>query len=95
MSLDFLDLDSSSAGLTTTDNLVGMEGLTEEYSSTTAAAVEGFGSGGIDLGFGMAVDFHHDWSETANLDLLEGYFFGGSGGGPVGGGGGEEGEGEG
>lgn len=32
---------------------------------------------GIDLGFGMAVDFQHDWSENANYDLLEGYFFGG------------------
>lgn len=35
---------------------------------------------GIDLGFGMAVDFQHDWSENANYDLLEGYFFGGGAG---------------
>ncbi|KAL5338481.1 fungal-specific transcription factor domain-containing protein [Aspergillus crustosus] len=43
----------------------------------------GHGAGhsvGIDLGFGMAVDFQHDWSENANYDLLEGYFFGGGGG---------------
>jgi len=40
---------------------------------------------GIDLGFGMAVDFQHDWSENPNYDLLEGYFFGGSGPGASGG----------
>ncbi|KAL4950014.1 positive regulator of purine utilization [Aspergillus filifer] len=42
----------------------------------------GHGAGhnlGIDLGFGMQVDFQHDWSENANYDLLEGYFFGGMG----------------
>lgn len=40
---------------------------------------------GIDLGFGMAMDFQHDWSENPNYDLLEGYFFGGSGPGASGG----------
>lgn len=40
---------------------------------------------GIDLGFGMAMDFQHDWSENPNYDLLEGYFFGGSGAGASGG----------
>lgn len=40
---------------------------------------------GIDLGFGMAMDFQHDWSENPNYDLLEGYFFGGSGTGAPGG----------
>lgn len=32
---------------------------------------------GIDLGFGMAVDFQHDWNESGNNDMLEGYSFGG------------------
>ncbi|KAJ6121018.1 hypothetical protein N7523_005298 [Penicillium sp. IBT 18751x] len=40
---------------------------------------------GIDLGFGMAMDYQHDWSENPNYDLLEGYFFGGSGPGASGG----------
>ncbi|GLI79642.1 hypothetical protein PoHVEF18_007981 [Penicillium ochrochloron] len=40
---------------------------------------------GIDLGFGMAMDFQHDWSENPNYDILEGYFFGGSGAGAPGG----------
>lgn len=44
---------------------------------------DGLGSEmGIDLGFGLSMDFQHDWSEGANYDLLEGFFFGG---GPVGG----------
>ncbi|KAI2791060.1 Positive regulator of purine utilization [Penicillium oxalicum] len=37
---------------------------------------------GIDLGFGMAMDFQHDWSENPNYDILDGFFFGGTGGGP-------------
>ncbi|EGE79996.1 purine utilization positive regulator [Blastomyces dermatitidis ATCC 18188] len=31
---------------------------------------------GLDLGFGMAIDFQHDWSEGAGYDLFDGFFFG-------------------
>ncbi|KAK2810048.1 hypothetical protein FQN50_003242 [Emmonsiellopsis sp. PD_5] len=40
---------------------------------------------GLDLGFGMAVDFQHDWSEGVQYDLFNGFFFGGGGYGGIGG----------
>ncbi|PGH07148.1 hypothetical protein GX51_01935 [Blastomyces parvus] len=33
-------------------------------------------STGLDLGFGMAIDYQHDWSEGAGYDLFDGFFFG-------------------
>ncbi|KAI9373087.1 fungal-specific transcription factor domain-containing protein [Aspergillus egyptiacus] len=51
---------------------------TSDYKISSMPSLHGAGhTVGIDLGFGMAVDFQHDWSENANYDLLEGYFFGG------------------
>lgn len=83
VSLDFLDFDSGGA-----DGPIPMDtGGNVDYSVLNMPSL-GHGAGhsvGIDLGFGMAVDFQHDWSENANYDMLEGYFFGGSGGGNGGG----------
>ncbi len=39
----------------------------------------GTGSSGFDLGFGLGLDFDHDWSDGPQYDLFEGFFFGGSG----------------
>lgn len=84
-SLDFLDFDSTGAeGAVPIDT----EGNVD-YSVLNMPSL-GHGAGhsiGIDLGFGMAMDFQHDWSENANYDMLEGYFFGpgpGAGAGPLG-----------
>ncbi|RHZ59836.1 hypothetical protein CDV55_103184 [Aspergillus turcosus] len=82
ISLDFLDFESTGAENTVS---VGSDG-NPEYSMAAIPSL-GHGAGhsvGIDLGFGMAVDFQHDWSENANYDMLEGYFFGGSVGNPPG-----------
>ncbi|KAF4212753.1 hypothetical protein CNMCM5878_000772 [Aspergillus fumigatiaffinis] len=82
ISLDFLDFDSTGAENTVS---VGSDG-NPEYNVSAVPSL-GHGAGhtvGIDLGFGMAVDFQHDWSENANYDMLEGYFFGGSVGNPPG-----------
>lgn len=76
-SLDFLDLDSTGPEGTIPMDTAG----NVDYSVLNMPSL-GHGAGhsiGIDLGFGMAVDFQHDWSENSNYDLLEGYFFGGSG----------------
>ncbi|KAI5291725.1 Fungal specific transcription factor [Ascosphaera aggregata] len=45
---------------------------------TFPALVDNSGATGVDLGFGLAVDYQHDWSEGVGLDLLDGYFFGGN-----------------
>lgn len=82
ISLDFLDFDSTGAENTVS---VGSDGNPEYNMSAVPSLGHGAGhSVGIDLGFGMAVDFQHDWSENANYDMLEGYFFGGSVGNPPG-----------
>ncbi|KAE8348529.1 fungal-specific transcription factor domain-containing protein [Aspergillus coremiiformis] len=75
ISLDFLDFDTAGAeGLVT----LGSDENNCDYELQAGPSL----GVGIDLGFGMAVDFQHDWSENANYDLLEGYFFGGAGAGP-------------
>ncbi|KAJ5578612.1 uncharacterized protein N7459_007576 [Penicillium hispanicum] len=72
--LDFLDFGTGDA-----ENQPIETDPSAEYMASLGQNV------GIDLGFGMAMDFQHDWSENANYDLLEGYFFGGSGPGASGG----------
>lgn len=83
LSLDFLDFGSGDA-----EGQGNIEGeANPEYNAMPVPSL-GHNLGqnvGIDLGFGMAMDFQHDWSENPNYDLLEGYFFGGSGAGPSGG----------
>ncbi|KAF7180668.1 hypothetical protein CNMCM7691_009959 [Aspergillus felis] len=82
ISLDFLDFESTGAENTVS---VGSDGNPDYNMSAVPSLGHGAGhSVGIDLGFGMAVDFQHDWSENANYDMLEGYFFGGSVGNPPG-----------
>lgn len=75
MNMDLLDLDDSQLP-------PGFDG-NQDYDVIMPSLGHGAGhSVGIDLGFGMAVDVHHDWSENANCDMLEGFFFGsGAGGG--------------
>lgn len=78
MSLDFLDLDTSiEAG----DQPWPLEFENPDSEATMPSLSYGAEhTMGIDLGFGMAVDFQHDWSESGNYDMLEGYFFGGGAG---------------
>ena len=80
MSLDFLEFDPAGAE---GQAPFGSDEASEYNLQAMASLGHGMGhSVGIDLGFGMAVDFQHDWSENPNYDMLEGYFFGGSGAGP-------------
>ncbi|CAG8267812.1 unnamed protein product [Penicillium nalgiovense] len=82
MSLDFLDFGSGDA-----EGQGNMEGEANPDYNMMGVPSLGHNLGqnvGIDLGFGMAMDFQHDWSENPNYDLLEGYFFGGSGAGAPG-----------
>lgn len=81
--LDYLDYDP--AAIERQMSMPGSEDNSEyKYQGMPSM---GLGPGGnhnnfgIDLGFGMAVDFQHDWSENANYDMFEGYFFGGGAGG--------------
>ena len=37
------------------------------------------GNGRLDLGFGYGLDIEHDWSDGAQFDLFDGFFFGGTG----------------
>lgn len=83
ISLDFLDFGSGDP-----DKPANMEADPNADYNLAAMPSLGHNLGqnvGIDLGFGMAMDFQHDWSENPNYDLLEGYFFGGSGTGTSGG----------
>lgn len=72
--LDYLDYDPASL-----ERQMSMgSDENSDYKYQGMPSLHGAGHNvGIDLGFGMAVDFQHDWSENANYDLLEGYFFGG------------------
>ncbi|RDW90166.1 Zn(II)2Cys6 transcription factor [Aspergillus mulundensis] len=78
MGLDYLDYDP--AGVERQMSMGSDENSDYKYQNGAQSLGHGAGHNfGIDLGFGMAVDFQHDWSENANYDLLEGYFFGGGG----------------
>lgn len=78
ISLDFLDFTSGDQENQAMD--------ADPNADYNMASMPNLGQNvGIDLGFGMAMDFQHDWSENPSYDLLEGYFFGGSGAGAPGG----------
>lgn len=81
ISLDFLDFGSGD-----TENQCRMDSeANPDYNMMSTPPVQNLAPNmGIDLGFGMAMDFQHDWSENPSYDLLEGYFFGGSGAGASG-----------
>ncbi|KAJ5131368.1 uncharacterized protein N7515_007407 [Penicillium bovifimosum] len=83
MSLDFLDFGTGE--VQGQGNLEGDGNADYDIMSVPPYGQNLGQNVGIDLGFGMAMDFQHDWSENPNYDLLEGYFFGGSGAGPSGG----------
>ncbi|KAL4913514.1 fungal-specific transcription factor domain-containing protein [Aspergillus aurantiobrunneus] len=79
--IDYLNYDP-----TTIERQMSMG--SDENSDYKFQAIPSLGHGaghniGIDLGFGMAVDFQHDWSENPNYDLFDGYFFGTAGSGQV------------
>lgn len=78
MDLDFLDFFSPT---TDSDGLLWNLDLDGNNDPDVVMPSISYGAGhsmGIDLGFGMAVDFQHDWNENGNYDMLEGYFFGGA-----------------
>lgn len=77
MGLDFLDFSPT----TESDGLLWNLDLEGNNDPDVVMPSISYGAGhsmGIDLGFGMAVDFQHDWNENGNYDMLEGYFFGGA-----------------
>ncbi len=67
--------------------LPGMDFL-NNMNNSVAGGADGdinFDAGGLgDLGFGMGLDYQHDWSDGQQYDLFDGFFFGngnGNGGG--------------
>jgi hypothetical protein len=69
ISLDFLDLQNAETG-------------PDGNPTFNPMSLPSFGQGtqgtGLNLGFGMEVDYQHDWSEGGGYDLFDGFFFGGS-----------------
>lgn len=56
-------------------------GSNTDYNMFMPSFGQGGGQGtGLDLGFGMAVDFQHDWSEGTDYNMFGDYFFSGAGG---------------
>lgn len=89
MGLDFTDLDTRPAADQSLASIGGADGTSSDYNNLMSSIPSfeggiGPGMGGIDLGFGLSMDFQHDWSEGANFELLEGFFFGGGSGGGAG-----------
>jgi len=77
------DLDLLDFSLVTGQNTIsGPDGSHNHNPLTLSPLVQGLDqSTGVDLGFGMAFDFQHDWSEGGGYNLLDDYFFGGANGG--------------
>ena len=71
--------------------LPGMDFLNSMSNNTTADGDSGdmnfnFENGALgDLGFGMGLDYQHDWSDGQQYDLFDGFFFGNGNGGGGGG----------
>ncbi|KAL1961966.1 hypothetical protein VTN77DRAFT_701 [Rasamsonia byssochlamydoides] len=78
ISLDFLDFGPGAGQNAET----GSDGNPAFNTLSMPSFGQGGGQGtGLNLGFGMEVDYQHDWSEGGGYDLFDGFFFGGSGGG--------------
>lgn len=64
------------------DFMSGLPGM--DFLNNTGGNGDGdfnFDAGGLDLGFGMGLDYQHDWSDGQQFDLFDGFFFGNGGGG--------------
>jgi hypothetical protein len=76
--LDFLDFSP----ITGQNTISGPDGNQNHNPLAYSPLVPGLDqSTGVDLGFGMALDFQHDWSEGGGYSLLDDFFFGGANGG--------------
>jgi hypothetical protein len=74
--LGFLDFSSPVTGQNT---ISGPDGSHNHNPLTLSPLIQGLDqSTGVDLGFGMAFDFQHDWSEGGGYNLLDDFFFGGA-----------------
>ena len=61
-------------------SLPGMDFLNNAIGGSSAGEDFSFDNNGLDLGFGMGLDFQHDWSDGQQFDLFDGFFFGNNGG---------------
>lgn len=78
LDLDFLDFSP----ITGQNTISGPDGNQNHNPLAYSPLVPGLDqSTGVDLGFGMALDFQHDWSEGGGYSLLDDFFFGGANGG--------------